>query len=301
MPTDAIITLERLRCIREDDGTGHSEPYIWPALLVIDNNSFKPNGDVVVGIAAPALGNARIVIKNDMRAGQDADIPTAVGRLRHRFEDGLTTGRLILIVILWEEDETPEAAMAAGYQEYVKELPAAVAANALALQLASGEARTAIIATINDRVADRVRSAIENGLTAFQKVRVFLGTLNLDDVVNSTFHAFPENFFRLPPDSAFVLPLKAGESDAYEIKGNLQVQVVQVDRCQDELNAVKAAKSEVDNIENTIQELKKQAAKASPSEREIINADIKRLREEELPLAQEALEGARRALQACQN
>jgi hypothetical protein len=191
MATDAIITLERLRCIRESDGTGHSEPYIWPALLWIDDNTLA-HPQVLVGVTAPVLGNARVVIKNDMRAGQTADIPTSVGVLRVRFEDGLTIRRLILAVALWEEDETPEAAMRAGFQAFSSELRAAVADNLFALSQASKEEENAIIETIKTRVSNRVRSAIENGLTGWQKARVFLGTLNLDDIIGSDFKNLAE-------------------------------------------------------------------------------------------------------------
>lgn len=112
MATDAIVILERLRCIRESDVAGGSEPYIWPALLWIDDSTLSE--PIPVGVTAPALGNARVVIKNDMRAGQTADIPLSVGMLRVRFEDGLSIRRLILVVALWEEDETPEAARVPG-------------------------------------------------------------------------------------------------------------------------------------------------------------------------------------------
>lgn len=298
MPTDTIIALQRLLCIREDDGTGHSEPYIWPAAVWIDDNTLATPD--LVDVAAPALGSARVVIKNDMRAGETAEIPLTVGRLRRRLEDGMIIAELILVVTLWEEDETPENAMGAGFTSYVSELRAALKDNLLALSSANEEEAKAIIANIKTRVSDRVRSAITDGLTTFEKIQVLIGTLNLDDPVGSEIASF-RNVLEMPSSSAITLTFQAGLSDAYEIQGDIQVQAVQVDRCQAELNAVKAAKSEVDNIEKAIQELKNQAAQASPSEREIIKAEIKRLREEELPLAQEAIEDARRALRACQN
>ncbi|MER3513395.1 MAG: hypothetical protein C4310_02500 [Chloroflexota bacterium] len=96
--TDAIITLERLRCIRESDASGHSEPYIWPTLLWTDGNTLATPS--LVGVTSPVLGNTRVVIKNAMRAGQTADIPPSVGALRVRFEDGLTIRRLIPAVAL---------------------------------------------------------------------------------------------------------------------------------------------------------------------------------------------------------
>jgi hypothetical protein len=73
MATLATIKLERLRCIRESDlgGTGHSEPYIWPALASVASNplsfEFTPQD--------PGLSDSRTVIRSDMRAGDIAPIP----------------------------------------------------------------------------------------------------------------------------------------------------------------------------------------------------------------------------------
>jgi hypothetical protein len=189
MATDAILSLNRLLCIRESDGTGNSEPYIWPVLMWIDDITLMKE---LVGVTAPALGNARVVIKSDMRAGQTADIPASVGVLRVRLEDGLTIRRLILAVALWEEDETPDAAMRAGFQAFSSELRAAIADNLFALNQASEEEREAIIETIKASVSDRVRSSIENGLTGWQKARVLFGLLNLDDFIDSDFKNFPD-------------------------------------------------------------------------------------------------------------
>lgn len=296
MATDAIITLEQLRCIRESDGTGHSEPYIWPALLWIDDNTLTT--PTLVGVTTPVLGNARVVIKSDMRAGQVADIPTSVGMLRVRFEDGLTLRRIILAVALWEEDETPEAAMRAGFQAFSSELRAAVADNLLALSQASGEQLEALKTLIRNRVKSKVRSAIENGLTGWQKTRVMLGILNLDDFIESDVRDFPE--LSTTP-IAITLAFRAGRSDAYEIQGNLQVRPVPVDRCQTEVNAVKDAQSVVDDIDSAIRALQTELQDASPGEKPFIISEIKRLREEELGVAIAVLEEARRALRACRN
>jgi hypothetical protein len=190
MATDAILSLNRLLCIRESDESGNSEPYIWPVLMWIDDNTLATPEQI--GVTTPALGNARVVIKSDMRAGQTADIPASVGVLRVRLEDGLTIRRLILAVALWEEDETPDAALRAGFQAFSSELRAAIADNLFALNQASEEEQEAIIETIKVRVRDRVGSSIENGLTGLQKVRVLLGLLNLDDFIDSDFKNFPD-------------------------------------------------------------------------------------------------------------
>ena len=190
MATDAILSLNSLHCIRESDGTGNSEPYIWPVLMWIDDNTLVT--PALVGVTAPAIGSARVVIKSDMRANQTADIPGSAGVLRVRLEDNLNVRRLILTVALWEEDETPEAAMRAGFQAFSSELRAAVADNLFALNEADGAELDAIIATIKKRVSDRVKSAIEDGLTAGEKIRVFIGTLNLDDIIDSAFRNFSD-------------------------------------------------------------------------------------------------------------
>jgi hypothetical protein len=294
MATDSIITLERLHCIRESDASGHSEPYIWPALLWIDDNTLST--PELVGVTTPALGNARVVIKNDMRAGETADIPTSVGVLRVRFEDGLSVRRLILAVALWEEDETPEAAMRAGFLAFSSELRAALADNLFALSQASEEELDAIIENVKSRVKQRVRSAIENGLTGWQKTRVFVGTLNLDDIVDSGFKHVAD-FLPTPITLAF----RAGSSEAYEIQGTLQVRPVPVDRCQAQVNAVKTAQSAVNAVDAAIQALQAELQHASPSEKPFIISEIKRLREEELAVAQAVLSGALRALSICRS
>jgi hypothetical protein len=292
MATDATIVLERLRCIRESDGTGHSEPYIWPVMLWIDDNTLAT--PALVGVTAPALGNARVVIKSDMRAGQTANIPGSVGLLRVRLEDNQTIRRLILAVALWEEDETPEAAMRAGFQAFSSELRAVIADNLFALNQASEEEREALIATIKARVRNRVRSAIENGLTGFQKARVAIGTLNLDDIIDSDFNYFPDL-----STMSITLTFGAGSSDDYEIQGQLQVQPVRVDRCQAEINAVQTAQVAISGIDAQIKALQAELHSASPAEKPFIISEIKRLRAEELPGALAALENARRALQDC--
>lgn len=291
MATDAIITLESLRCISESDGTGQSEPYIWPVLLWIDDNTLATS--LLVGVTAPVLGDARVVIKKDMSAGEIADIPASVGVLRVRLEDGLMTRRLILAVALWEEDETPDDAMRAGFQSFSSELRAAVADNLFALYGASEEEQNTIIETIKIRVTNRVRSAIEDGLTGWQKARVLLGTLNLDDIINSDFKNFPNH------ETPITLAFRAGSSNNYEIQGSLLMRPVRVDLCQAKINAVQTAQIAVDGIDGEIRALQAELRQASPSDKPRIIMEINNLREEELPILVEALENARRALQAC--
>ncbi len=295
MATDAVITLERLLCTRESDGSGHSEPYIWPVLLFISDDTL--NTPQLVGVTIPAMDDTRVVIQSGMRAGQVANIPSSVKTFRVRFEDDLSIRRLILAVALWEEDETPEAAMRAGFRAFSGELQAAIADNLFALSQANEVALEALTEAIKQRVKGKVRSAIENQLTGFQKARVFLGTLNLDDIIDSAF----KNFGDLTPNN-FTLDFRSGTSNVYQIEGNLQTRpiVVTVERCQEEMDAVKKAQGVLKSIDAQIRQLQTELGNASPAEKRFIITEIRRIRAQELPAASKALETARTTLRLCQ-
>ena len=120
MATNAIVLLERLHCLKLINTETRTEPYIWPALIRIDDNALTTPD--LVAMQTPAPGSARLVIKDSMRAGETASIPSNVGILRTRFEDNLMTRRLILVVALLENDETPEDAMQAGFKAFNNDL-----------------------------------------------------------------------------------------------------------------------------------------------------------------------------------
>lgn len=294
MPRDAFITLEQLRCIRESDGTGHSEPYIWPAIVWIDDNTISTPG--LVGMTSSILEHARVVIKDDMRARQVASIPASVGSFRIRFEDNLDTFHLFIVVALWEEDETPNKAMRAGFQVFAPELRAAVRDNLLSLNQASEEERAVIIESIKDRVRDKVKSAISDGLTGWQKVRVGLGTLNLDDIVASTHASFDSLQNR-----SFTMTFRSGTDQHYEIDGSIRLRPVVLDRCQALVDAVQAAQGVVNGVEAEIEALQEELQNASPGQKPFLIQEIKRLQNEDLVQAMEALDEARQALLRCRN
>ena len=308
MATDAIIILETLRCITLRNTESRTEPYIWAALIRVDDNTLAT--PQLVSLTAPVLGNARVVIKDSMRAGETADIPSSVGILRARFDDGLTTRRLILVVALWEEDETPQDAMEAGFRAFNSGLQDAIGDvdNLFPLSTANEEEREQIIKEIRASVTSRVESAIRNELSAWEKAKVLAGVLNLDDPIDSAFLSFGENGLDSAPITmAFEAKRRILGIDTlsqYEIQGQLQVRPVVVDRCQAKVAAVNAAQAVVNDIEAEISALQAQLqgqGEEPPLPKSFIIAEIKRLREEELKPAMEALKQARAALQACRD
>lgn len=292
MATNAIFTLRQLRCISEGDGTGHSEPYIWPVLLwVTDATIVTPE---TVGLSRQGTGAARVVIRQDMRAGEAASIPAPVGVLRLRLDEESSFQRLFMVVALWEADETPIAAARAGYLAFADETRAAIAQRLFALSNATEEQTQFLQEEIRNQVTAAVRSAIFGALSGWQKTRILAGSLNLDDTIGGAFVTVAE----LTPRS-FVMSFGAGTSNAYEIDGGLEVRRVRVDRCQGQVDAVRAARISLESAEQSIAELQSQLHSASPVEKEEINDEIAEIRNEELPIAEEALELALARLAAC--
>lgn len=295
MATDAIVTLERLRCIKESDGTGHSEPYMWPVLVTINTM----NGNVL--ISDLALGNARILIDNDIRAGQVIVIPTSINTLRVRLDDPQNF-TLILSVVLWENDETPEKALKAGFTAYSSALREAIVANLLALRDAQGDPvkEAAVRAIIEKQVNDAVESAIRGALTTGEKIRIGLGTLNMDDVVGSdTENLGSPGAVAMTKPFTLAFRNKSG-SEEYEILGNLAVKPVVVDLCQAQVNGVRSAQAAIDDIRTEISDLQEQLRHASPQQKPGINKLIREQRAL-LPAANTALDQAKQALQVCRS
>jgi hypothetical protein len=300
MATDAILTLEQLRCIRESDASGHSEPYIWPVFILIDDATIASGH---VHAAAPVLGSARIVIKSDMRRGETADIPGEVGVLRFRVDDNPGFFQLILIVALLENDETPVKALRAGFSAFVNGLVQGIDNRLGFLVLAVGpENLNPLIEDITKEVRGKVESAIRGALTGSQKLRVKLGTLNLDDFIGSdvrTFAKLEQQSFRL----SFVSD-EDPPTDRYVISGQLQARPVKVDRCAPLVQRVKDAQTAVNDIEAEIKSLQGQLNGKTPDgeptlPKQFLIQEIKRLRDDELQDAEEALDAARTALSAC--
>ncbi len=300
MATDAIFILEKLRCFKESDGSGHSEPYIWPVLVWVDNTTLAQPG--LVGVVAPSVGSARVVIKSDMKAGDVVDIPAAVNTLRVRVEEDSSILQFMLVVALWENDDTPTGAMRAGYEAYVDEIGKAIADNLFALSTATGDDRQALIDAIKARVKSRVESAIRGGLSGAEKAEVALHLLNLDDFINADVVA--TSVLATQPFALRFITGSPRFTDVYAINTTLHAVPVRVDRCQSRVDAVRAAQAAVNAVKAEIADLQAQLhgehAPGEPSlPKAFIIQEIRRLRDEDLADAQAALDAAQVALADC--
>ncbi len=198
VPTNAIITLEDLQCIRQTvlyttiPQTNQKipvpvDPYIWPALVSIDRNTLD------IEIVSPPVDQARIILKSNIKQGDTANIPASIGLLSHFMEDGPGPNVLILAIALWEQlesSDTPYDAVQAGYQAYSSSLKTAIVANLLDLNSSDPAVQSAAIAAVKKAVNDGVTNAIKGGLTWYQKLEVWLGDLAIDGVIDDSSTVF---------------------------------------------------------------------------------------------------------------
>lgn len=300
MARDAIVFFNTLTCNTERDASGGSEPYFWPALVLIDDVTIG-TPDLVRVITPPSF-RAREQIASGMRAGETATIPGSIRRLQLRLEDGLTIQNLILLVALFEEDETPEKAVEAGFRAYGPALQSILGSRIFELNAARQADDQAefdrIIGEITAAVETEVRDAVRGALSASEKIRIFLGTLNLDDSMGSA----REFYDPIQPDS-FTLSFQELRDDNviqdYDLSGVLEVRPVAVETCPDEVAAVEAAKKKVAATEGMIELAQQELKSAPPSHKPFWVAEIRRLKMEDLPEAEAELDAAKRALAEC--
>ena len=204
----ASIALQTLNFTHARDGKGNSKPYIWPAVLPIDNG--------VVGLASPPVASAEVVVANNMHQGNTASIPFSVGQITTQIGDKGSFQGLIVAVVLWDQRDTPDNVVQSGYQAFSSELRAAIQDNLLALSDPSQ--REAAINTIEQRVNGKVTDAIEKALTLVQKGEILLGLLNLDTQVGAGFDSFQG-----PTAIALDIKPQQPSGDEYQIAGSLQL------------------------------------------------------------------------------
>jgi hypothetical protein len=297
MALDVTLVLQELHCVKEsEDG---SEPYIWPILLWIDDTTLLNQGDEVLGVRGPGLGDARVVLKQSMKAGESAPIPFPLGTLGVRFEEVSTTTYVLLVVALFDQDETPQAAMWAGCKAFSHELRAAIVQRLLALRAAIAQGDEVELERLKAEIKAQVKAATEsatwNALTGWQKTRVVIGTLNLDDYVAFAFYAGTAT----RTDLGLVLRTDNG-SEEYRIDGSIAVQPTAVDLCQAQADAVKEAQDLVDGLQGQKTAAQARLHDAPPNQKASIVAEIARL-SQDLDAASTALEEARRALKRCRD
>jgi hypothetical protein len=92
--------------LAEWDDHGHSEPYVWTLLIWLDDTTIG-SGQFVGSIVQGNVQSSRAVIKEGMKAGERAPMPSVRKAFSHRFEDDLNFRFIGIVVAMFEQDDTP--------------------------------------------------------------------------------------------------------------------------------------------------------------------------------------------------
>ena len=230
----AVISLRALNC----QAWGKREPlrpYLWPALVVIDDSTIKTRG--LVRVITPGLAAARVVLSQGMHIGEAAAIPDNMAQLEARIVDTGPVQSAILIVAAMNARETPYSAVEAGYGVFADALRAGIARRLLQLRMAAAEpdapaldsALSGIVADIAAETETKVSHAIRDQLSPRDQIRVREGDLPADQVIGMDWlMADPVT----PRD--FWLNLASAEAEAppvvLQLEGRLHVTAAHRDR-----------------------------------------------------------------------
>jgi hypothetical protein len=236
------IGLEQLRCNAENHD---AHPYLWVQLLQIDDDTTAVGGPGVALVAFPdpPIG-AQVVIQEGMRAGDSAPIPDPMARLATGFRPGQGRRDLILVAVLWDRQDTPGAAVLAGYEAFLAGVRDAVAANLVALNTAPD--RQPIIDAIKAAASKQIHDAIANQISWFE------GLFETQDaLIDSQFVLF-EQIDEKDSSTAFTVAFGADTPHAYQVDCK---RVVTADPCEAELIRIQAARETIANTRGALKQL----------------------------------------------
>lgn len=284
MTLDGVINLESIHHVRSGGG---GYPYIWPIRL-----SVNPDG-----VSGSERVESRHILGTGLSVGESATIPSNIGQLRFGFDETIAKRAVILIVALWNAKETPGNVVVSACKRFYNSIPERFNnhfGGLITFDTQTEVERNNFINIIKNEVKTDVESTIRNTLSGYEKFKIGIGALTLDSLVDAAFILFDNSFLRRPepPEaSSESFPITLRLKDSYEIRGHLTIAYVPTDRCQIQVDAVRAAEARIRSLENQIRVLQQQ--------RPINLSLINRIRMEELPRAIEALENAKRELQDC--
>ncbi|MGI5290264.1 hypothetical protein ACQEVF_43970 [Nonomuraea polychroma] len=237
------ITLDRLHCHDEGDGSGNAEPYLWPVFFKVDGQSYAYNPGVgLIGqpIVVSTTGHRGNLGNGGVDAGSDVDIPPAVGRFRSEFRPipvhDPAIARIVgenlpaiagVVVVVMEKDAWPDRLATDGYVALVDAVKLAVVKVTESLQHAlrapTPEEIAALVQGVKDQAAAMVHAAVKDSMDAWNLL--WFGTLgDGDDQIGS--EAFTVTSQQLRDSGVVQLrkrwPADAAEDGDWELLGQVQ-------------------------------------------------------------------------------
>ena len=194
-----VLKLDRILCRDEGDGPGNAEPYLWTVFFKADGETLVVNTD---GPAAPFLQGVPTVVgtpgnhgnlgTTDVDEGDTVMIPAIIGEYRTVMKPIPLTvpilsvsevgGILGCVVVLMEEDGTPDSAIVRGHEALDREVREKLTAILGTLSIGHTEPTDEEINAMADQIGDAVKDAIGGGVSVLDWIGAFG---NMDDQIGS--------------------------------------------------------------------------------------------------------------------
>ncbi len=311
----ATIEVPSLHCTEQFDEHGNSEPYLWFAYFFTDAMSLDPQNDNPVSVFVPDVPDVRALFP-EVGNNQDIDIPPELGVFQVNLEGTvLNVAMLGVLVVLLEEDETPDDAIAAGYNEFRKavhrELNKHVRENGF--MPPDDEQSKKIVDAVRSSVKDAVASELgfweglcdnQDDTIGFAKV-IFFGdalkeppapTVKVFELPAIDADAFAVRFTNVfPPNFELV---KVGHHHYEFVRPQLKLQRVE-GVCGKQLDLLTETAVKLKALRGRVDKLKAQLARAAAGKKPEIRKKIDDLRKNQIPRARTAYAAALSGLRDC--
>ena len=298
-PQRVTFRLSRLRCIKESDTKGGSEPYLWVTYFAVDGRKLAPTPVITDTFPATFI---RTEFPNNVADGQVINLSTSLSPRSFDLDRGEFDFMMAgCIGVLLEEDETPEDAILAGHRAYKKEIDKQLNAlvNKRISKVDKSDIRPEEVKVIREAIESKVRSAIEDNLSFRQKVFD-----NQDDLVGFTFVNFINNAIRTRTfdfPEIFEGDNRQSSSNRYVLSGSVASGPVPpdpIELCSKQRAALNAKRQQIKGLESSVESLQRQLATATPQQKPGIRAAINETNAE-IDVAELELPALEAALKKC--
>jgi hypothetical protein len=265
------LRLTELRCIKQSEGSGGSEPYLWVTYFAVGAQQL-PFQTGPVATITPAYDAFRTEFPDNMKAGQVVNVPAFLATAS--FDMDLEAAHKLVgcIAVVMEQDETPHSSIILGRIAYSKEIDKQLN------DLVTKRILTADFSPVTDAELRSIRSAVK------AKVETAVGSnqtiwnafTNQDDNVGFTYRGFTDSEIQF---QYFDFPEIVSEdsSNRFILSGGLSIAPVPtppVDLCATQRAALEAKKSEIKSLQTRRTLLQNQLQHATPQQKAAIVAEI---------------------------
>ncbi len=207
------VNLLTFRVLQENE-LSNDEPYLWVYGIVIDTDTIN-NDRFVLSIDSPGHGN---ITRGNVDQGYAVPIRAGTGRIFNQFNPFLGRFQFGILVVVWEEDYTPNEKVVEAYREVGSILNNFIGEKVRALDF--GDPSEEDLAQLTKDIRNRIAEIFQDAFLWYNPL-----SWDPDDLIGTAFYTVQLNgndYFRAPIEFDLRGPYGYFKG-AYRVKGYLLV------------------------------------------------------------------------------